>query len=201
MIFEDFNPEIHDSYKIAILVYDVDFRIYNLFFKNKNKAVKVIEKELIAEFPKNNNYYKMKIILSDDNKILGVISYYTENKKELLNNIIGLFKNLGVIEAIKFLLIDILDSFVLADFKKGDVYISQLAINPSKRGQGLGSDVLEKCINNFRQEGFEKIILDVDFRNTKAKLLYEKIGFKEFNKKRFKILNFERGMYNMEFIL
>ena len=39
---------------------------------------------------------------------------------------------------------------------------------------------------------------DLFFRNTKAKNLYEKIGFKEFNKKRVKIGKFERGMYNME---
>ena len=45
------------------------------------------------------------------------------------------------------------------------------------------------------------VILDADFRNAGAKRLYEKLGFKQFNQKRVKIASFERGMYNMEFIV
>ena len=41
---------------------------------------------------------------------------------------------------------------------------------------------------------------NVDFRNDGAKALYERLGFKVFNKKRVKIGGFERGMYNMELI-
>ena len=31
LIFRDFNPEIHDVYKVAELIYDVDYRTFDYF--------------------------------------------------------------------------------------------------------------------------------------------------------------------------
>ena len=84
------------------------------------------------------------------------------------------------------------------DVGEGDLYIADVAIDESMRGQGLGRKVLEDVINHAKSRKLNRVILDADFRNIKAKNLYEKIGFKEFNKKRVKIGKFERGMYNME---
>ena len=69
------------------------------------------------------------------------------------------------------------------------------------RGKGLGRKVVCDVIEYAKSKNFNRVILDTDFRNKSAKKLYESIGFKEFNKKRVKILGFERGMYNMEFNL
>ena len=49
----------------------------------------------------------------------------------------------------------------------------------------------------LKKNGFKRVILDADFRNPKAKALYERLGFKVYNKKSF----LKRGMYNMEFKL
>jgi len=199
MIFEDFNPKIHDTFKIANLMYDVDFRTYDIFFKTKNKAILVIKKGLDSE--SKSKYYKMKIILSSDSrKIIGFLSYYTK-KISFLDETFYLFKSLGFLNGFKIFLIYLLDLFVLADFTSDDVYLSEFAIDSSKRGQGLGEKVLTNYINHFKNKGYKKLILDVDFRNTKAKSLYEKLGFKVFNKKKVKIFTFTRGMYNMELVL
>ena len=69
------------------------------------------------------------------------------------------------------------------------------------RCEGLGTKVLNEVINYAKDNNFKRVILDADFRNTNAKSLYERLGFKVFNKKRVKLPKFERGMYNMEFIL
>ena len=53
-------------------------------------------------------------------------------------------------------------------------------------------------INYAKSKNYKRVTLDADFRNHGAKRLYERIGFKVFNKKSVKFLNFERGMYNME---
>ena len=99
------------------------------------------------------------------------------------------------------MIVDILDYFVLCNVRPGDLYVAEIAIDESLRGKGFGKNVLYEVIDYARQNNLNRVILDADFRNTDAKRLYEKIGFKEFNKKRVKFLNFERGMYNMELIL
>lgn len=46
------------------------------------------------------------------------------------------------------------------------------------RGQGLGKQLIEATLNDARQKGFERIELSVYARNTRARALYEKVGFK-----------------------
>ena len=101
----------------------------------------------------------------------------------------------------RLLIVDILDYFVLCDVGPGDLYIAEIAIDRSLRGCGLGKKVLYEVIDYAKEKNLNRVILDADFRNAAAKRLYEKIGFRQFNKKRVKFLNFERGMYNMELIL
>jgi len=45
------------------------------------------------------------------------------------------------------------------------------------RGKGLGKQLLEKAIEHAKQNGIEKVELDVFETNTRAIALYEKMGF------------------------
>ena len=81
------------------------------------------------------------------------------------------------------------------------MYVAEIAIDDSLRGQGLGKQVLLEVIDYAKSKNLNRVILDADFRNVGARKLYERIGFKEFNKKSLKIGSFERGMHNMELIL
>ena len=62
----------------------------------------------------------------------------------------------------------------------------------------MSAKVLGDVINYAKKNNLKRVTLDADFRNTGAKALYERLGFREFNKKRVKIGSFERGMHNME---
>lgn len=55
--------------------------------------------------------------------------------------------------------------------------IHGLAIDPEWHGKGIGTRVLEYCINNARERGFKAIRLDIVPDNTPAAHLYEKMGF------------------------
>lgn len=46
MEYQTFDLEIHDSYKIAAFMYDVDFRTFDRLFKSKDKAIAAIERSL-----------------------------------------------------------------------------------------------------------------------------------------------------------
>lgn len=185
MRYETFNPKIHDVTKVARFVYDVDFRTFDMLFKSPDSAVKTIAKSLEDE-----DLETFTVILDDDENIIGMLIYYIDKFPRHFN-----FRSL------RLLIVDILDYFVLCDVGLGDLYVAEIAIDSSLRGQGLGKKVLLEVIDYARSQNLNRIILDADFRNEGAKRLYEKIGFKEFNKKRLKFLNFKRGMFNMEFKL
>jgi ribosomal protein S18 acetylase RimI-like enzyme len=185
MRYETFNPKVHDIAKVARFVYDVDFRTFDMLFKSSDKAIETISKSLRYE-----NLETFKVILDDEENIMGMLVYYIDKFPRHFN-----FRSL------RLLIVDILDYFVLSDVNEGDLYIAEVAIDDSLRGRGLGRKVILQTIEYAREKNMNRVVLDADFRNDGAKRLYEKIGFRQFNKKRVKFLNFERGMYNMQYCL
>lgn len=186
MKYENFDPEIHNVSKVAKFVYDVDFRTFDILFKNSSKAIETIANDL----RKNKIEYCFKIILDDNEDLMGMLKAYTYKTHHKFH-----FKS------IKLIIVDILDHFVLANLKEDDFYLAEIAIDESLRGQGLGRKVILDAIGYAKSKNFKRVILDVDFRNGAAKSLYEKLGFTVFDKKSLKLGSFERGMYNMELIL
>lgn len=186
LIYETFNPEVHDVRQVAKLVYDVDYRTFDMFFKSDNDAVDAISRYLSKK--DLNSYYK--VILDDERNIIGYVSIY-------LHNDVHKF----YWKSLRLYLVDFLDHFVLCDIGENDLYLAEVAIDESQRGKGLGRKVVLDVIDYARSKNYSRVILDADFRNHGAKRLYESLGFEVFNKKRVKIGSFERGMYNMQFNL
>lgn len=186
MRYETFNPNVHNVLKVAKLVYDVDFRTFDMLFKNPDNAIEAIAKDL----RKNKIEYSFKVILDDNDEVVGILKIYTYNTPHKFH-----------LKSIRLMIVDILDYFVLSDINDDDLYLAEIAIDESLRGQGMGRKVIFDTIEYAKSKNYKRIILDADFRNKAAKSLYEKLGFKEFNKKSLKIGGFERGMYNMELVL
>lgn len=186
MRYETFDPDKHDLNKVAKLVYDVDYRTFDMLFKDEKSAVKTIAKDL----PKRKLGHFFKVILDDDGEIIGVLMIYDS---ELSHKF--------YLKSPRLLIVDILDYFALADIEDDDLYLAEIAIDSRLRGQGIGRKVVCDVIEYAKSKNYKRVTIDADFRNSGAKKLYERIGFKEFNKKRVKIGSFERGMYNMELIL
>ncbi|MDH3201713.1 MAG: GNAT family N-acetyltransferase [Myxococcales bacterium] len=57
-------------------------------------------------------------------------------------------------------------------------YISRIAIDPEKRGRGLGRQLVQHTIDLKRRQGFERVRLDVSADNADAIRAYESLGFK-----------------------
>ena len=186
MIYETFNPEKHDLMKVAKLVYDVDYRTFDMLFKDEQSAVKTIAKDL----PKRGLGDYFKVILDDDGEIIGMLMVYNSRVSHRF-----------YLKSLKLLIVDILDHFALADIEEDDLYLAEIAIDSRMRGHGIGRRVICDVIDYAKSKNYKRVLIDADFRNEGAKSLYERIGFKEFNKKRVKIGRFERGMHNMELIL
>jgi ribosomal protein S18 acetylase RimI-like enzyme len=186
MIYETFDPERHDLMKVAKLVYDVDYRTFDMLFRDEESAVKTIAKDL----PKRGLGDYFKVLLNDDGDIIGVLMIYNSRVSHRF-----------YLKSLRLLIVDILDHFALADIEDDDLYLAEVAIDSSMRGQGIGRKVVCDVINYARTKNYKRVTIDADFRNEGARRLYERIGFREFNKKSVKFPGFERGMHNMEYIL
>ena len=223
MIFEEFDPNIHDYHKVAGLMYSVDFRTYLEVFNTKENAILAFEDLLLIEEDhkkQNQTNFKMYIILEPSgfgdlndantendsidnsiNNIIGILEIVEGKKSSLFSEIIYLFRKMKLSYALKFAYIFFLDSLVLSNFNENDLYLAEIAIDESQRGKGLGTKIIKKVIEKAKKKGFKRVVLDSDLRNTGATKLYESIGFRKFNEKSPRLFKKERGMNNMEYIL
>ena len=196
LIFRDFDPEIHDVYKVAELIYDVDYRTFKYVFKSKEEGVEAIKNRLLlidfakdAEADENDLFY---VFFDDEDteekEIIGMFNGGKGVQHSLLGDIKNQFKTLKFSEALGLSKVSFMDNFVLVDVEDDDFYICELAICSTQRGKGYGTEAL-------------RVVLDADFRNDGAFRLYSSKGFKIFNKKSFGLPGKKRGMRNMELIL
>ena len=178
MKYMNFDPQIHDAQKIATLKYNVDFRTYDRLFGSRQKAIASLVKSL-----KNDKTLR---VIYDGEDIIGILNacnYYNQQRIHFIT--------------LKLFIVEIMDHFVICNIEKDDIYIGEIAIDENHRSKGYGTRVINDVIDHARKKGYKRVILDADFRNPKAKALYERLGFKVYRKKSF----FFIGMYNMEYII
>lgn len=58
----------------------------------------------------------------------------------------------------------------------GDFYLAALAVDGTRRGEGIGTVLLEHTLDRARSAGSKRIALDVDFKNDGGRRLYERWG-------------------------
>jgi ribosomal protein S18 acetylase RimI-like enzyme len=58
-----------------------------------------------------------------------------------------------------------------------ELYLDTIAVSEQARGHGIGSILLNTVIDFAREEGFLAVKLSVIDTNTRAKSLYERVGF------------------------
>jgi ribosomal protein S18 acetylase RimI-like enzyme len=194
MKFEKLDIRKHSSKKVAELIYETDRDIFNFFYGTKANTSNILEKlVMIGE----NNWGNEHInVITQGERVIGILLYSIGQHK--MGELKVLFKNLKLMDALRFLLIDLKDNLILSDLKKGDFYLAGLAVDEKVRGEGVGGILLEQAINMARQRGCKRVVLDVALDNPGARRLYERTGFKVFNKKSFPWFRRRIGMFNME---
>ncbi len=61
-------------------------------------------------------------------------------------------------------------------FEQGDILT--IGVDPARRGEGIGSAMLEALLGIFLREGGRQLFLEVRQSNGAARALYEKFGFR-----------------------
>ncbi len=59
---------------------------------------------------------------------------------------------------------------------EGDFYLAALAVDATRRGEGIGTVLLEDTLERARAAGSKRLVLDVDFGNDGGRRLYERWG-------------------------
>ena len=198
MKFEKLDIKKHSTHKVAELLYETDRRIFNFFYRNKANAAKIVEK--LVRLGENNLGHENIYIVTQKEEVIGVLLYFAGDHHKL-GELKFLFKNLNFIDALRFFLIDLKDSLILSHLEKCDFYLAGVAVDEKFRGQGVGSLILNQGIKIARQRGCKRAVLDVALDNLGAKRLYERIGFKVFDKRSYPWFGGRIGMFNMEFII
>ncbi len=190
---------IHDLIKVSELIYDTDSKACDFFFKDKEGSIRRIKK--LVKAGNNSLGYDRVYVVTEDDQILGIMIYSKVNEVSRKQDYKMFFKVFNPVDAIKFLLIDIIEGIFLSDLHENDYYLACVAVDEKFRGKGIGTFILERSKELAKDEGCKRVVLDVDLENEGALRLYERIGFKVLNKKSFRWFGGEKGVINMEFLL
>ena len=190
----------HDSLKVSELIYEADADTFNFFFDNKENTSRKLEK-LVLKGNNSLGYEQIYVVSDENSQILGVmvhsIGWKFDKKKELT----VLFRNFNILDSLRFIMIDILDSIFLSDLEDDDYYYAIIAVDEKSRGQGIGSFILNEGIKLAKEKGCKRVVLDVDIENKGALRLYERFGFRKFNEKIVSLRGWKKGEYHMEYLL
>ncbi|MER2000478.1 MAG: GNAT family N-acetyltransferase [Lysinibacillus sp.] len=147
--------------KIAPLIYDAIGTIAH-HLTNENELPKVL-KELTAlvEDTQNRHSYQNTYVAMEENNIVGVAVLYDGQKGRQLDTLLS--KKLCY--TIEF------------EAHDDEYYIDTLCVDASKRGQGVGTQLLYFAEQQAKDLGYTKLSLNVELEKLEARKLYERIGF------------------------
>jgi len=200
MHLQKMDKNKHDSFKVSELIYEADAETFDFFFGNQRNASEKLGK-LVGVGDNNLGYQQIYVVTNDDHEIVGVMVYCAGDKMGNIHELKVLFANFNLMDSLRFIMVEILDSLFLSSLEEDDFYYAIIAVDENARGQGIGSFILEEGIKLARKKGCRRAVLDVDIKNEGALRLYERFGFRKFKEKSLSFFGWEKGAFNMEYIL
>lgn len=158
---------IDDKKAIAQIVMDGFWGKMGKFLESvsSNEAVDIIEDAITFN---KGFYYK------EDGVVLGVTLLATE-EITYINFLKSRRKRVGFWDSL-FLHIGF---GLMAPKKKDGLKLEMIAVSPKARGKGVGTKMLDYLNSIAVKDGFKKLTLEVIDSNNKAKVLYEKKGYRD----------------------
>ncbi len=196
MQFEKLDINKHSPQKVAALIYETDRETFDFFYQNQATASQYIEK--LVRVGNNTLGQEHVNVVTRDGEVIGILLHSWGQDHHRIRELKVLFRNLNLLDAFRFILIDLKDSLILSNLKKGDFYLAGVAVDEKVRGKGIGGLILDRAVEMARERGCKRVVLDVALDNPGAKRLYGRTGFKVYNKRSFPWFGKKIGMYNME---
>lgn len=114
-------------------------------------------------------------MLSEDNRLMGVLSYKEEGKIMFDLSFSSFVKELGWVTGLQKLLM----FWLIFDRKtrKDELYVDHIVVSSEYRSTGVSEQLLDEMESYALSKGYQYIGLDVIDENPRALRLYEKNGF------------------------
>ncbi len=133
--------------------------------ENKPKALRFLTDQFLLEDSLYSYKHTQIAILRE--KLVGVIIAYDSSKHQRLQQILKNYLE----ENYNF------KDDLTPETEAGEFYVDAISINPSFRGQKIGSELLQHAEKLALKQKHSQIGLLVDLENPNAKRLYERIGY------------------------
>lgn len=199
MKFVKLDINKHDLNKISELIYETELTIFKqLLGKDEVDAVQNIKK--LIKLGNNSFGHEHIHVVSDENEnILGILVSFCGRETSLWSDLREYFKVLKFYNFLKYAVKGtLINEMLTASVGKNDYYLSNIAVDPHFRGQGIGTYILENAFKAADKKGCKRVLLDVTTDNEGARRLYERFGFKFYGKKDPKLIFRGKGTLNME---
>ncbi len=189
----------HDLNKVSELIYETELSVFRpLLGKDKNEALENIKK-LIMGRDNTFSYEHIHVVSDEDETILGILVSFCGRETSIWSDFKAYFKILNFYSFLKYVIKGtLINETLTASVGKYDYYLSNIAVDPQFRSQGIGTYILENAFKLAEEKGCRRVILDVTLYNVGASRLYERFGFKVYGKKTPKLIFKGQGTYNME---
>jgi len=188
LTFRDARPD--DAAKTAELIYSAGpATIAYTFATSRHRPVDFI-RTTFADGSGVIGYKNHRVALVDGS-VVGIGAFYGADRFDRLSSemvwrifrFYGIFKSWGVLKRAARL------EAVMPPPPPNALFIQNVAVAGGMRGRGICTALFEERIGAAQREGFRRCILDVAADNTRARALYEKLGFREAERRAWPYLN------------
>lgn len=199
MKFEPLNIEQHDLGKVSELIYETELVIFrSLIGKDETEAIGNITRLIRMR----NNLFgseNIHVVSDDDHEILGILVSFKGKDVTDWKELKAYSKILDFSGFLKYLIKGtLIDKLLTAKVGSDDYYLSNVAVVPDFRGQGIGTYILENALKLAEEAGCPRVILNVTLKNKKALKFYKRFGFKLNGKNTANWIFKDQGTFDME---
>jgi ribosomal protein S18 acetylase RimI-like enzyme len=166
IVIRDHLPEAH---------LPAGVRLYYSGLEEKLEPVFGPEEKALAVLPESIDPSRCLVALAES-RVVGILALQDRAGSFLDPSYTTMVRHYGTIAAtFRTMLLMLLDHKAAP----GDLYLDGLVVDPSLRGQGIGSALLTAFEDLAGENGFTTVSLEVIDTNPRARSLYERLGYRQ----------------------
>jgi ribosomal protein S18 acetylase RimI-like enzyme len=177
VVFRPAKPD--DAEAMVPLVYSSGPLVFEYVFSHRTKVSAKEYLYRVLQQPGGEFGYEAHIVGTVDGKVVATGAGYTgaTTFPFLISAVKQIFGTYGIIGGFQVSRRGLHTESVIKPPKGKEFCVSHLGVDPEMRGRGIGEKMVNHLLENGRELGGTKAVLDVSVENPRAEALYTKMGF------------------------